>query len=213
MKRFFLFLALAICVLMISAQIPAKVNEIMQNVDRVMGHSENGSTIKMTMNVSMLVSMGSVKITSYDKGDKSYSVVDGSILGKKINQVTGDDGIQHWEYDSLTDSLIISKSKEVKEKGEYDLDLDMSEDYRKASLKEKKDYYEITFTEPIDKKDTPSKTELKIRKNDYMFMEMTAKMGAIKITMKLDDIKMSVSDDQVFVFDKSKFPTAKIEYK
>ena len=89
------------------AQIPAKVNEIMDKVGKSMD-SPNGSTVELKVNVSMLVSLGNIYVTSYDKDEKSYSEIEGSLLGKKLKSITGYDGQQSWEYDSVTDSLKIN---------------------------------------------------------------------------------------------------------
>ena len=211
MKKALFSILLFLCSIGVSAQIPARVTEIMNKVNDVMD-IETGSILEMKMSISMLVSMGSVNIKSYQKDNKEYSVIEGSILGKQVKQISGDDGIKHWEFDSLTDSLIITKSEDA-EKSEYDLDLSLSKDYKKATLKDKSKYYEITFTDPYDEKETPSRTVIKIRKEDYMFEEMSAKMGPLKMTMTLVNFQKTVPNDKYFVFRQSDFPNAKIEYK
>ena len=213
MKRLVLVLTLMLGVLMSMAQIPARVNEIMQKTNDLL-NDDGPYTIEMKMSVSMLVSMGSVNIKSYVKGNKEYTVVEGSIVGEKIKEITIDDGIEHWQYNSLTDSLIIIKSEDNTEDSDFDLNLDMTKEYKKASLKERSKVYEITFTDPIgNNKDTPKKTVVKIRKEDYMFEEIIMSVSPAKMTMSLVSFKKGILDESVFILDKSKFPTAKIEYK
>lgn len=209
-KIVFTFLLLVIS-FGLMAQIPAKVNEIMDKVGKSMD-SPNGSTVELKVNVSMLVSLGNIYVTSYDKDEKSYSEIEGSLLGKKLKSITGYDGQQSWEYDSVTDSLKINMNKKEAEKSEYGLDLDMSKEFKKASLKEKKETYEITFTEPIKEKEAPSKAVFTINKSDFILKEMSVKMGPAKMTMTVTKFLPSVTDESVFVFDQTKFPNAKVEY-
>ena len=212
MKRLFLIFTLMLSSLMASAQVSAKISEILSKMNDKMEYKD-GTKLKMKMSMSMVVSMGSVNMTIYSKGDKSLAEIEGSVIGKKIHQVDGDDGIEHWQYDSLSDSLIISKSSENKSKSEFDVDLDVSDEYNKASLKEKGKYYEITLSDPINEKETPSKTTMKINKETYMLEEMTVKQSVMKMTITVLEVSHHIPDDSIFTLDKSKYPTAKIEYK
>ena len=71
----------------------------------------------------------------------------------------------------------------------------MAKEYKKASLKERSKVYEITFTDPVgNNKDTPKKTVVKIRKEDYMFEEIIMSVSPAKMTMSLVSFKKGILD-------------------
>lgn len=75
-------------------------------------------------------------------------------------------------------------------------------------MKTKGDYYEITFTNPLDK-EMPKQTVMLINKNTGYFREMTAKQSGVSVKMTAVKIKVGVSDS-VFKFDVNRYPGAKV---
>ena len=198
----------------VQAQIPDKVKDIMQKCSEKM---ENPAGLEIDMNIHLgmvVLSMnGSAKM--YSKGDLSRSKVVFKVLGREMREESGFDGVNEWEFKSADnknakDTLIIKKA-DKKSKGDYDMDFDMEDDYKKAELKEKGKFYIITFSQPKDK-DTPKKATMKISKETYYFQEMEAKMGIASMKMTAEKFKIGVSDD-VFRFSPDDFPGAVIVRK
>lgn len=126
-------------------------------------------------------------------------------------------GTQVWKYKSRIktkdvdrrDTLFISPAKKGnKISGGNEIDFNLHEEYRKATMKEKTDYYEITFTEPKDK-EMPKKSIMRIRKSNYHFYEMESKQSGVSVRMTASKIKFGVSDN-IFKLDMKKFPGATV---
>ncbi len=210
MRKTFFTLLLSIAGIVACAQIPAEVETVLKKCAEKM-QNPAGLEMDMKLNVKALAvfSMtGNMKL--YAKGSKSLAKMNMKILGREIRTETGNDGKEQWIYkpsvkESDKDTIIIINDPE-KKKGEFDLDFDLNNEYRKAKMKEKNGRYEITFTDPKDK-EMPGKTIMVINKSDYTFHEMTVKDGANGFTMTATKIKFGVSD-AILTFDAKRYPNA-----
>ena len=134
------------------------------------------------------------------------------ILGRDVKTETGSNGKQDWIFkQALTedekDTLILTNFSSKKDKkGEYSVDFNLNDEYRKAKMKEKDGRYEITFTDPKDK-DMPDKTVMVINKADYSFYQMSVKEGIMGFTMTATNIKYGVGDG-VFALDQKRYADA-----
>lgn len=206
-KTLLSILLFSICISM-NAQISPEIMDVLKKCDEKMDAPE-GIEIDMNAHIGMLVLSMNGTVKSYSKNEKSLTSVTLKALGKEMTEVNGYDGEQEWTYQTKSDSLIITK-KEKKEKGDYDIDLDLHEEYNTAKMKVKDGNYEITFTNPKTK-DAPKKTEM-IISNDYFLKEISMKQGPISMKMTITNIKIGVNDN-VFKLDMSKYPTAKVVRK
>ena len=144
--------------------------------------------------------------------------MESKMFGDELMVETGFDGQQEWNYmhrkgegsKAKRDTLTITKTTK-KPKNENAIDFGIYKNYKTAKMKLDGQYYEITFTKPV-KKDSPSKVVMKIDKDKYYFREMTTKVKGTKMTMKLNKIKIGVSDD-VFKLDLKKYPNAVVVRK
>ena len=191
-----------------NAQISPEIMGVLEKCDEKMDTPE-GLEIDMNVHVGMLVISMNGTIKSYSKNEKSLTSVTLKALGKEFTEVNGYDGEQEWTYESKSDSLIITKS-DKKEKGDYDIDLELHEEYNTAKMKVKNGNYEITFTDPKTK-DAPKKAEMIINK-DYFLQEISMKQGPLSVKMTVTNIKIGVNDN-IFKLDMSKYPTAKVVRK
>ena len=198
----------------ISAQIPAEVTEVLKKCSEKM-ENPAGLELDMKLHAGMKIFSMNGTMKSFMKGDKSFEMITMKAMGREIYSESGFDGEQEWEYKkaiskSDADSLIITKTAK-KKKGDNDLDFDMDKEYRKAKMKLKGANYEITFTDPIDK-DAPSKSIMKINKDNFYFYEMTVKSGLMTMRLTVNKIKVGVPDSQ-FIFDESKYKGAVVVRK
>lgn len=186
------------------AQISDEIKEISKKCEAVMNNPK-GTEIDMDIKVLMITMHARV----FSKGEKSFMTSSAKMLGKNITMETGFDGTQEWEYNTANDSLIIKKTTKKSEK-EDDLDFDLTSKYKTAKMKEKDGCYEITFTNPINKKDEPGKAVMLINKSNYHLSKMQMGSGMKSITIKINKVKIGNVSDDIFVLDVKKYPTAKI---
>lgn len=195
------------------AQIPAEVEEVLNKCAEKM-HNPSGVEMDMNLNVKAVMSFnGTIKM--YTKGEKSLTKMRMKVLGREIRTETGSDGKQVWVFKPAVeegdkDSVLVYKPS-GKKKGEYDLDFEVGNEYKKAKMKEKNGRYEITLSEPKDK-EMPKKTTMVVNKSDYTFYQMGVKDGVVGFTMTATKIKYGVND-AVFVLDQKKYPNAVIVKK
>ena len=190
------------------AQIPAEVGTVVKKCGEKM-KSPAGVEMDMALHVKALAVMsvnGSMKM--YMRGDKSVVKMRIKMLGHEVKTETGSDGRQMWflkhaVIDTDRDTLIVMP---VSKKGEFDLDFNLHNEYRKAKMKEKNGRYEITFTDPKDK-DMPRKTVMVVNKSDYTFHEMSVKDGANGFTMTVTRLRFGVPES-MFVLDESRYQGA-----
>lgn len=200
------------------AQIDPKIKEIMRKCEEKMSNPA-GVEMTMTVEARMVVKLTGMTATVAEKDGKSKATIVMKVLGKEIKMEEGFDGTQEWNYrhidlkkkgKEVKDTLTITKVTK-KSKSDYDIDFDVDKEYKTADMKLVGQYYELTFTNPINK-DDPKKMVVKIDKDKYYFREMKAKQGAMSMTMKLTKIKIGVSDS-VFKFDPKNYPNAVIVRK
>ena len=214
------------------AQIPAEVTEVMRKCSEKM-ENPAGTEIDIKIHASMLVFKMNGQLTTWNKGEKSYTKGAITMMGMTEPIEGGFDGQQEWEYkkvgdiskkvmdkstmkgkktNEVRDSLIIKKvAKKSKKDDDYSLDLDLDKEYRKAKMKEEGRYYVITFSDRISK-DSPKKAIAKIDKEKYYLREFTATQSGVKMTMTVTRIKIGVPDN-IFVLDTSKYQDAVIVRK
>ena len=200
------------------AQIDPQVTEIMRKCEEVMS---NPAGLEMTMSIEarMVIKLTGMTATVAEKNGKSKATMVMKVLGKEVRTEEGFDGTQEWNYrhidlkkkgKEVKDTLTIKKATK-KSESDYDIDLNVDKDYKKATVKVSGRYYELTFTNPI-KKDDPKKMVVKIDKDKYYFREMKAKQGGMSMTITVTKIKFGVNDD-VFKFDPKNYPNAVVVRK
>jgi hypothetical protein len=74
-------------------------------------------------------------------------------------------------------------------------------------LKENGRYYVITFSDPIDKEESPKKMEVQIDRENMVLHQVSFKEGVMKVTLTIKRVRFGVSDG-IFVLDTSKYPDA-----
>ena len=200
------------------AQIDPQVTEIMRKCEKVMSNPA-GLEMTMTVEARMMIKLSGMTVTVAMKDEKTKATMVMKVLGKEVRTEEGFDGTQEWNYrhidlkkkgKEVKDTLTIQKTTK-KSESDYDIDFSMDKDYKKATVKVSGQYYELTFTNPINK-DDPKKMVVKIDKYKYYFREMKAKQGVMSMTMTVSKIKFGVSDD-VFKFDPKNYPNAVIVRK
>ena len=200
------------------AQIDPQVTEIMRKCEKVMSNPA-GLEMTMTVEARMMIKLSGMTVTVAMKDEKTKATMVMKVLGKEVRTEEGFDGTQEWNYrhidlkkkgKEVKDTLTIQKTTK-KSESDYDIDFSMDKDYKKATVKVSGQYYELTFTNPINK-DDPKKMVVKIDKDKYYFREMKAKQGVMSMTMTVSKIKFGVSDD-VFKFDPKNYPNAVIVRK
>ena len=200
------------------AQIDPQVTKIMRKCEEVMS---NPAGLEMTMSIEarMVIKLTGMTATVAEKNGKSKATMVMKVLGKEVRTEEGFDGTQEWNYrhidlkkkgKEVKDTLTIKKATK-KSESDYDIDLNVDKDYKKATVKVSGRYYELTFTNPI-KKDDPKKMVVKIDKDKYYFREMKAKQGGMSMTITVTKIKFGVNDD-VFKFDPKNYPNAVVVRK
>ena len=200
------------------AQIDPQVTEIMRKCEKVMSNPA-GLEMTMTIEARMVVKLSGMNATVAMKNEKSKAIVIMKVLGREVRTEEGFDGTQEWSYrhidlkkkgQEVKDTLTIKKAAK-KSKSDYDIDFGLDKDYKTATVKVSGRYYELTFTNPIDK-DDPNKVVVKIDKDKYYFREMKAKQSGMSMTMTVTKIKLGVSDN-IFKFDPKNYPNAVIVRK
>ena len=216
--RWMLTAVLLVCGLMtVQAQIPDQVKEIMKKCSEKM-ESPSGTEIEMEMRMSMLVMKITMNLTVSEKDGKSLTKGSMKMMGHEAVIEDGFDGQRSWKYKHFKlkesgkqkkerkDSLIITKTSK-KPKANSDIDLDIDKEYRKAKLKENGRYYVITFSDPIDKEESPKKMEVQIDRENMVLHQVSFKEGVMKGTLTIKRVRFGVSDG-IFVLDTSKYPDA-----
>ena len=193
------------------AQIPAEVKDILQKCSEKNHHS-GGTEMDIKLHVGAVIALMNGTMKMYKKGDKSFSVVQMKAMGHEIYHETGFDGTQTWRYskasdDEERDTLTITKGA-LKKKDKFSVDMGLDMKYKKAKLKTTDKFYEITFTEPLNK-EMPKKSIIRIDKNKYLLHEYETKVRLASVKMTITRIKYGVSDN-MFVLDTKKYPNAVI---
>lgn len=209
MKTIQKFLMLFLLAL-ISNAMPAQVsNEVKEIMGKCQEKLNNPKGVEMNMEGKVLIAKTQIRTVS--KGDKLFMSTSVKALGETMTMDMGFDGTQMWSYNTESDSLVISKTTKKPEK-QGGPDISKTSKYKTAKMKEKNGIYEIAFTNPINKNE-PSKFVLKINKSNYYPTEIQIGSGLRSITFNITKIKVGNIDDNIFVPDPKKYPTAKVVRK
>ena len=203
----FVFLAIA----GLQAQIPAEVDEVMTKCRNAMNHP-NGLEYTMDMKVSMgPVTLTNSKLVVGSRGDKNRSLVTMTLMGHELTFESGYDGNETWELDcnGNKDTIRITKGKKASQKGNEGINLDLTKDFKKAKMKLKDGYYEINYSDPIDKKSDIKRLSLKVSAKNYYLREMRTSAKGAKVTMTITKIRVGLNDNY-FKLDLGKYPNAVI---
>lgn len=210
MKRFLLLILFALLAAIgVQAQIPAEVTEVMAKCNEAMN---NPKGLEYTMD--MKVSMGPVTLTNSQliigsKGDMDRSKMTMTIVGKEISFESGFDGDETWELDCMggKDTIHVTKGKKESKRDDGGIDLDLAKGFNKAKMKLKDGYYEIDYSDPIDKKSELKRLSLKVSAKNYYLREMRTSAKGAKVVMTITKIRLGLSDSY-FKLDLSKYPNA-----
>lgn len=204
--RFLLLFLFPLVSTALSAQVSDEIKEITRKCQEKMSNPQG---VEMDMETKVL--MVKMNIKTISKGEKMFMTTSVKALGQTMTMDVGFDGTQKWEYDNDSDSLIITKTTKKPEK-KMGPDYSLATKYKTAKMKVKNGVYEITFTQPINKKD-PSKAVMKINQSNYYPSEIQMGSGMKSVTLKITKIKVGNINDNVFVLDLKKYPTAKVVRK
>ena len=196
------------------AQIPAEVKDILKKCGEKT-HYSGGTEMDIKLHVGAVIASMNGTMKMYKKGDKSFSVMKMKALGHVMYHETGFDGTQTWRYSKAADederdTLTIMKGAQ-KKKDKFSVNMGLDKEYKKAKLKTTDKFYEITFTEPLNK-EMPKKSIIRIVKDTYMLHQYETKVSIASMKMTVTKIKYGVSDN-VFVFDPKKYPNAVVVRK
>jgi len=205
-KILFLSLAMIMAVLSVHGQVPNEVKEVMRKCEAAMS-SPQGVEIDMNVKTSLaFVKLMNMHLVTGEKGSKSKAVMTMSILGKEVTIESGFDGEQEWV--ATDDTVTITKTT-TKGEGDSDLNFNLANEYKKAKMKLKNDYYEIDFSNPVDKNNEAKSVSVKVSKKDYRLREMKMSMKGAKATITINKVRFGLKDDY-FKLDLSKYPKAKV---
>ena len=208
MKRvLMLWVLVVLSVFGVQAQIPAEVTEVMTRCQTAM---DNPNGLEYTMD--MKVAIGPVTLTNSQrviggKGEKHRTSMTMKIVGMEVTIESGYDGKETWVMNRVTDKDTVRISKGNKMKSDDGVDLDMAKDFKKAKMKLKNGYYEIEYSDPIDKSSEVKRIVFKVSAKNYYLQEMRTSAKGAKVTMTITRIKVGLKDDY-FKLDLSKYPNA-----
>ena len=185
------------------AQIPAEVTDVMNRCRAAM---TNVAGLEYEMD--MKAGMGPVALKMHfvvaKKGDLSRTRVVTKVLGMEITTESGFDGTNTWEVKD--DTITITRGNTMK-KGKEEMNLALDKQYRKAKMKQKDGFYEITFTEPKDSSVEAKSVTVKVSDKNYVLRELRSGARGAKLTMTLTKIHEGLHDNY-FKLDLSKYPNA-----
>ena len=172
------------------AQIPAEVTDVMNRCRAAMTNVA-GLEYEMDMKAGMGPLAMKMHFVVAKKGDLSRTRVVTKVLGMEITTESGFDGTNTWEVKD--DTITITRGNTMKkDKGEVNLALDKQ--YRKAKMKQKDGFYEITFTEPKDSSVEAKSVTVKVSDKNYVLRELRSGARGAKLTMTLTKIHVGLSD-------------------
>ena len=212
MKKFLLLaMVVMLAAISVQAQIPAEVNEVMKKCREAMDHP-NGLEYTMDMKVAMgPVTLTNSQLIIGSKGEMNRSKMTMKIVGKEITFESGFDGNETWELDCMgdKDTIHITKGKKDSKRDDGGIDLELARGFKKAKMKLKDGYYEIDYSDPVDKKSELKKLSLKVSAKNYYLREMRTSAKGAKVTMTITKIKLGLNDNY-FKLDLGKYPNAVI---
>ena len=212
MKKAIFAAALLLFTLAGWAQIPAEVTDVMDRCRAVM---INGNGLEYESDITASLGPLSTKMhfVLADKGDLSRMVMSMKLMGKDVLVESGFDGTDTWRvhHSSKGDTITITRGNN-KEKNAGDFALDCDKKYRKAQMKRKEGYYEITFSEPKEKDTEAKSITLKISDKNYTLREMRSSIHGARVTITIAKIRVGLKDSY-FKLDLSKYPNAVVVRK
>lgn len=206
-KILLLVMATVVAMASVGAQVPAEVTEVMNKCKAAMS---NPGGLEYTMD--MKFSMGPVTLTNSQliigsKGEMNRTVMTMKIMDHEITFISGYDGNETWEVQRFANKDSINIIKGKKDKDDEGVDLELANGFRKAKMKLKDGYYEIDYSDPIDKKSEIRKLSVKVSAKNYYLREMRTSVKGAKVLMTITKVKIGLKDDY-FKLDLSKYPNA-----
>ena len=209
MKKFIITLLLALGMAGTYAQIPAEVSTVMNKCRQTFSNA-NGLEYTMDMKTKMgPITIMNMRFVIASKGDMERTKITAEVLGKEVTSENGFDGKEAWEIKPAKNGDTIIFSQKKKDNGTSDLNLNLDKEYRKAKMKNKGDYYEVTFSDPIDKENGAKKITVKISTKTYRMTEMKTSAHGANVVMTLSKYRTGLKDDY-FKINPSQYPKAVI---
>ena len=207
MKRLFLLLGLLLGIASAEAQIPAEVTKVM-NKCRAAMVNPNGLEYEMDMKAGMGPLAMKMHFVIADKGKLNRTLMSMKVLGTEVVTESGFDGTDTWEIDHSPkgDTITFTRGNNQK-KSKDELSFDLDKQYRKAKMKLKDGYYEITFSEPTSKDNEAKNVTVKISEKTYIMREVRSGARGAKVTMNITKVRVGLKDSY-FKLDLSKYPNA-----
>ena len=202
-------LALILGLAGVQAQIPAEVTEVM-NKCRAAMNNPAGVEYEMDMKAGMGPVALKMHFVIAEKGNLYRSYMTTKILGMAVSTESGFDGTNTWsvEHRKNGDTITFTHGDNMK-KSDGDLDLDLDSQFRKAKMKHKDGYYDITFSDPKDKTSEVKNITVKISDKNYVMRELRSGARGAKVTMTITKIRVGLKDSH-FKLDLTKYPDAVI---
>lgn len=207
MKKLLLTLLLALGMASVHAQIPAEVTTVMDKCRQTFANA-NGLEYTMDMKTKLgPVTVMDMRFVIANKGDLSRTKMTAAVLDKEVTTESGFDGKEAWEikHSKGHDTIVFSQKK--KDDGVSELNLNLDKEYRTAKMKNKGDYYEITFSDPVDKKSEAKKITVKISTKTYCLIEMKTSARGANVVMTFNKYRIGLKDDY-FKVNLSQYPKA-----
>ena len=207
MKKLLLSLLLALGMAGLHAQIPAEVTTVMNKCRQTFA---NTAGLEYTMDMKTKlgpITVMDMRFVIANKGDMNRTKMTVQVLDQEVTTEDGFDGKEAWEikHSKGNDTIIFSQKK--KDNGVDDLNIDLDKEYRKAKMKNKGDYYEITFSDPVDKKSETKKVTVKISTKTYRLIEMKTSARGANMVMTFNKYHIGLQDDY-FKVNLSQYPKA-----
>lgn len=209
MKKLLLLLTFVLGVAGVQAQVPAEVTDVM---DKCRVAMTNAAGLEYEMDTKAGIGPLAVKMhfVVADKGKLNRTTMNMKIMGMEVTSETGFDGTDSWEisHSSKGDTITFTHGDKRK-KSDGDLNLDLDKKYRKAKMKLKEGYYEISFSEPKSKDNEAKNVTVKISEKNYIMREVRSGARGAKVTMNITKVRVGLKDSY-FKLDTTKYPDAVI---
>ncbi len=206
MRKAFLLIAMLLGIVGVRAQIPAEVTDVMDHCRAAMVNP-SGLEYEMDIKTGMGPITMKIHLVVAKKGNLSRNLFSTKMMGVDILSEEGFDGTESWEikHDTKKDTIFITHDNSKKSEEYLQLDLDKS--YKKAKMKLKDGYYEITFSEPKDKSNEVKSITVKISAKNYTMREIRSSARGAKVTMTITKIRVGLKDSY-FKLNLAQYPNA-----
>ena len=207
MKRLLILMALAMGMAGAQAQVPAEVTGVMDKCRAAMTNAA-GLEYEMDMRAGVGPLTMTMHLTVAEKGTLKRSAFTSKIMGIETFVERGFDGTDTWEikHSDNNDTIFITPGDQ-QEKGKASPSLDLDTKYNKAKMKLKDGYYEITFSEPKDKKNEAKSITVKISAKNYTMRQLRSSVHGATVTMTITKIRVGLKDSH-FKLDLAQYPNA-----